>query len=200
MSNNKNIVPHEYAVSAADRASKKNQSPVLLWFTGYSGSGKSTLASALEAVLLQKGFHTFSLDGDNLRNRLNKDLGFSQEDRTENLRRVAEVSRLFLDAGIIVLAAFVSPLRSQRNQVREIVGHHKFVEIFVDTPLEVCEQRDVKGLYVKARAGEIKNFTGIDSAYEKPESPDVIISTVNKDVMACAKEVFEKIEEKLKQK
>lgn len=149
----------------------------MIWFTGLSGSGKSTLAVQLEAALFAKGYKTYLLDGDNIRAGINKDLTFTDSDRIENIRRIGEVSKLMLDAGIVVLSAFISPFQSDRDQVKKIVGNENYLEVFVDTPLEVCEQRDVKGLYKKARAGEIKNFTGIDSAYEIPKNPDIIIQT-----------------------
>ncbi|MBT1707405.1 adenylyl-sulfate kinase [Fulvivirgaceae bacterium PWU5] len=171
------IYPIQTKVSPVQREALLQQRPVVLWFTGLSGSGKSTLAVQLEAHLHQQGFKTYLLDGDNIRNGLNKDLSFTDEGRVENIRRIGEVSRLFVDAGIIVLSAFISPFAADREQVRSIVGAENFVEVFVDAPLEVCEQRDVKGLYKKARAGEVKNFTGIDSPYEPPVQPDVHIPT-----------------------
>lgn len=154
-----------------------NQKPKLIWFTGLSGSGKSTLAVQLEASLHAQGFKTYLLDGDNIRSGLNKDLTFTDDARIENIRRIAEVSRLFLDAGVILLSAFISPFQADREQVKRIVGDDNYIEVFVDAPLEVCEQRDVKGLYKKARAGEVPNFTGISSPYERPSHPDVVIST-----------------------
>lgn len=159
------------------RAALKNQKPCVLWFTGLSGSGKSTVASLLEKQLHSRGQHTYVLDGDNVRHGLNKDLGFTDVDRVENIRRVAETARLFVDAGLIVLVSFISPFRSERRMARELFDDHEFLEVFVDTPLEVCEQRDPKGLYKKARAGEIKNFTGIDSAYEPPERADIVLDS-----------------------
>lgn len=171
------IYPIQTKVSPVQREVLLQQRPVVLWFTGLSGSGKSTLAVQLEAHLHQQGFKTYLLDGDNIRNGLNKDLSFTDEGRVENIRRIGEVSRLFVDAGIIVLSAFISPFAADREQVRSIVGAENFIEVFVDAPLEVCEQRDVKGLYKKARAGEVKNFTGIDSPYEPPVQPDVHIPT-----------------------
>jgi adenylylsulfate kinase len=153
------------------------QKAKLIWFTGLSGSGKSTLAVQLEAALHRKEYNTYLLDGDNIRAGINKDLSFTDTDRVENIRRIGEVSKLMLDSGIIVLSAFISPFQSDRDQVKRIVDPENYIEVFVDTPLEVCEQRDVKGLYKKARAGEIKNFTGIDSAYEIPTRPDIIIPT-----------------------
>jgi adenylylsulfate kinase len=171
------IYPIKTKVTNQQRASQLTQRPSVIWFTGLSGSGKSTLAVQLEAALFDQGFKTYLLDGDNLRTGLCKDLGFSDGDRVENIRRIGEVSRLMLDAGLVVLSAFISPFASDREQVRNIVGATNFIEVFVDTPLEICEQRDVKGLYKKARAGEIQNFTGITSPYERPVNPDVTIQT-----------------------
>jgi adenylylsulfate kinase len=172
-----NIYPIQTKVSTAQRQELLKQKAKLIWFTGLSGSGKSTLAVQLEAHLHEKGFATYLLDGDNVRAGLNKDLSFTEEGRVENIRRIGEVSKLLLDAGIVVLSAFISPFKADRDQVRKIVGDDNYIEVFVDTPIEVCEQRDVKGLYKKARAGEVANFTGISSPYEHPESPDVIIPT-----------------------
>ncbi len=154
-----------------------SQRPLLIWFTGLSGSGKSTLAVQLEAQLHAAGYKTYLLDGDNVRTGLNSDLDFTETGRVENIRRIGEVSRLMLDAGIVVLSAFISPFQADREQVKNIVGAAQYCEVFVDAPLEVCEQRDVKGLYKKARGGEVKNFTGIDSPYEIPQAPDVHIAT-----------------------
>ena len=156
--------------------------PMLLWFTGLSGSGKSTIADAMEAECLRLGIHAASLDGDAMRMRLSADLGFTEADRDEHLRRVGEVASLMLDAGLVVLAAFVSPLKSQRLRIREVVGENRFMEIYVNTPLEVCEQRDIKGLYKKARAGEIAHFTGVSAPYEAPEFPDVALDTSTMNV------------------
>jgi adenylyl-sulfate kinase len=172
-----NIFPIQTKVSQAQRQELFKQNAKLIWFTGLSGSGKSTLAVQLEAVLHARGFKTYLLDGDNIRAGINKDLSFTDADRIENIRRIGEVSKLMLDSGIIVLSAFISPFQADRDQVKSIVGAENYIEVFVDTPLEVCEQRDVKGLYKKARAGEIKNFTGIDSVYEIPARPDIIIQT-----------------------
>lgn len=172
-----NIFPIQTKVSQAQREQVLNQRAKLIWFTGLSGSGKSTLAVQLEAILFLKGYKTYLLDGDNIRAGINKDLTFTDADRIENIRRIGEVSKLMLDAGVVVLSAFISPFQTDRDQVKQIVGAENYMEVFVDTPLEVCEQRDVKGLYKKARAGEIKNFTGIDSAYEIPKNPDIIIQT-----------------------
>jgi adenylylsulfate kinase len=171
------IYPIKTKVSQAQRQLLLDQNPILIWFTGLSGSGKSTLAVQLEAQLHAMGFKTYLLDGDNIRSGLNKDLSFTDEGRIENIRRIGEVSKLLLDAGIVVLSAFISPFESDRQQVKEIVGPENFIEVFVNAPIEVCEQRDVKGLYKKARAGEVKNFTGIDSPYEVPKHPDVTIHT-----------------------
>ena len=168
------------------REQAMNQYAKLIWFTGLSGSGKSTLAVQLEAHLHAKGYKTYLLDGDNIRVGINKDLSFTDEGRVENIRRIGEVSKLFLDAGVIVLSAFISPFNADREQVKKIVGEGNYLEIFVDTPLEVCEQRDVKGLYKKARAGEVKNFTGIDSPYEAPETPDLTIETTKLSIEESA--------------
>ena len=171
------IYPIKTKVSAEERQRSMNQKPKLIWFTGLSGSGKSTLAVQLEAALHAKGFKTYLLDGDNIRSGLNKDLTFTDDARVENIRRISEVCKLFLDAGVVLLSAFISPFQSDRAQVKNIVGEENYIEVFVDAPLEVCEQRDVKGLYKKARSGEVKNFTGISSPYEKPAHPDVVIAT-----------------------
>jgi len=164
-------------VNKATRATKAHQKPCILWFTGLSGAGKSTIANLVEKKLQAQGHMTYLLDGDNVRHGLNKDLGFTDADRVENIRRVAEVSRLMVDAGLIVIVSFISPFRSERLMARELVDEGEFVEIFVDTPLKVAEGRDVKGLYAKARRGEIKNFTGIDSEYEVPENPEIDLDT-----------------------
>lgn len=172
-----NIVWHRQKILRADREQHKKQKSCVLWFTGLSGSGKSTIANAVEEVLFGLGCHTYLLDGDNVRHSLSSDLGFSDQDRIENIRRISEVSKLFVDAGIIVCTAFISPFNRDRIQARRIVGEDRFIEIFIDTPLDICESRDPKGLYKKARDGEIKNFTGLDSAYEVPENPALIIKT-----------------------
>ena len=172
-----NIVWHNYAISKSQRSEQKKHKPTILWFTGFSGSGKSTVANALESALNQLGVHTYLLDGDNVRHGLCKDLGFTDEDRVENIRRVGETAKLMVDAGLVVLTAFISPFQSERDMVRNLVEDGEFIEVFLDTPLEVCETRDPKGLYKKARAGEIKHFTGIDSDYQIPASPEIKIDT-----------------------
>jgi len=171
------IIPHEGNIKKEDRQRQKGHKSAILWFTGLSGSGKSTLAHSVEERLFEMGIHTYVLDGDNIRTGLNKDLGFSAEDRKENIRRIGEVAKLFVDAGIITLTAFISPYRKDRELVRNLVEEEEFIEIYVKCPLEVCEQRDVKGLYQKARSGIIKNFTGIDDPYEEPENPEIIVET-----------------------
>lgn len=192
-----NIFPIQTKVSRAQREELLSQKPLLIWFTGLSGSGKSTLAVQLEAVLHSKGYKTYLLDGDNIRAGINKDLSFTDADRIENIRRIGEVANLMLDSGMVVLSAFISPFQADRDQVKNIVGAESYFEVFVDTPLEVCEQRDVKGLYKKARAGEIKNFTGIDSAYEIPASPDIIIQTHILSVNDSLDLLFSAVEKKI---
>ena len=171
-----NVVWHSHPVNRDIRAEQKSQRPLVIWFTGLSASGKSTIAGALEQILTGQGYHTYLLDGDNVRHGLCKDLGFSDADRTENIRRVGEVARLMADAGLIVLTAFISPFKADRLLVREILPEGQFVEVFVDTPIAQCRERDPKGLYAKADRGEIKQFTGVDSPYEPPESPEVRIA------------------------
>ena len=180
-----NLVFHEHLVSREQRAGLKKQKPCLLWFTGLSGSGKSTIANALDSALYARGYHTFLLDGDNIRQGLNRDLGFSDEDRVENIRRIGEVSKLFVDAGLIVLSAFISPFASDRSLVRSLFPPGEFVEVFMNAPLPVCEARDPKGLYGKARAGTLRNFTGIDSPYEYPANPDFTLDTSVLTVETC---------------
>jgi len=179
---NKFIIPHKGRINKADRQRLMGHRSVILWFTGLSGSGKSTLAHAVEEKLFSMGVHTYVLDGDNIRTGLNKDLGFSEEDRKENIRRIGEVAKLFVDAGLIVLTAFISPYRRDRDFVRNLVEEGEFIEVYVKCPLEVCEQRDVKGLYKKARQGIIKNFTGIDDPYEEPLSPEITVETDKESV------------------
>lgn len=186
-----NVTWHETRVSGEDRQKMKNQKPAVLWFTGLSACGKSTIANTVDHMLHEKGFHTYLLDGDNVRMGLNKNLGFSAEDREENIRRISEVSKLFVDAGLITLTAFISPYRKDRDHCREILEDGQFVEVFVNASLETCEKRDPKGLYKKARAGEIKGFTGIDDPYEAPNNPELTLDSDNKDVDTLAGEVVD---------
>ena len=194
----KNIIDYNFDITIKHRAKRLNQSPLLLWFTGLSGSGKSTLSNAVEGFLFEKGFTTYALDGDNTRMGLNSNLGFSSEDRKENIRRIGEVSKLMLDAGLIVCASFVSPFKADRDRIKEIVGKENIVEIYVSTPLEECEKRDVKGLYIKARLGEISDFTGISSPYEAPKNPDINIDTTNLSIEKAVNKIYNQIESKLK--
>ena len=182
----------------SDKEKKLNQTSKVLWFTGLSGSGKTTLAIALEKALNEKGYLTQVLDGDNIRSGINKNLGFSHEDRFENIRRIAEISKLFLNCGIITINCFVSPAREMRKMAKEIVGESDFLEIFINTPIEICEKRDVKGLYEKARKGEIKDFTGIQDGYENPEKPDLEINTENKNIDDCIEEIVNFVLPKIK--
>jgi len=194
-----NIIPHQFNVTLAQRSKLKKHNAFLLWFTGLSGSGKSTIANAVENALHQKGIHTYTLDGDNVRKGLNNNLTFSPEDRTENIRRIAEVSNLMIDAGLVVLAAFVSPYKKDREMIKKTVKDVNFVEIFVDTSVEECERRDVKGLYAKARKGLIKDFTGVNAPYEAPENPDVLINTEEVTVGEAVVNILEYIEKILNQ-
>jgi len=174
-----NVLYHQASVTRQRRNKLNDHHSVVLWFTGLSGSGKSTLAHALEEKLFQKGCRTFVLDGDNVRHGLNSNLDFSESDRTENIRRISEVSKLMLESGLIVMTAFISPFNKDRNEAKRLISNDDFIEIYCKASLETCEARDVKGLYKKARAGKIKNYTGIDSPYEVPENPDLIIDTDN---------------------
>lgn len=185
-----NIVWHKHKVEKLDRSKQKKQKPCILWFTGLSGAGKSTVADAVEQKLFELGHHTYLLDGDNVRHGLNKDLGFSDADRVENIRRIGEMAKLFADAGLIVMSAFISPFRSDRKLVRDLVEEKEFVEVYISTPLSTCEQRDPKGLYKKARSGQIKNFTGIDSEYEAPVSAEVTLNTAELNVDECVDRVI----------
>jgi len=189
-----NITWHSGSITKADRENLFGQKGVVLWFTGLSGSGKSTVAREVEKMLFKRGNLVYVLDGDNVRHGLNKNLGFSPEDRTENIRRIGEVAKLFADASIITLTAFISPYRNDRNSARELMQEGEFVEIFVDCPLGVCEDRDPKGLFKKARAGEIKEFTGISAPYEAPENPELCIDTSKLSVAECATKVIEYLE------
>ena len=186
-----NLHFHEHRVARESKEKRTQHKSRVLWFTGLSGSGKSTVANATEKVLHDMGLQTYILDGDNVRMGLNKDLGFSPEDRTENIRRITEVAKLFADSGSIVLTAFISPYREDRDKAREIISTEDFIEVFVSADLSVCETRDPKGLYKKARAGEIKGFTGIDAPYEAPLNPELIVETDKNDIEACAQIVIE---------
>jgi len=196
MSNNENIVHHHHEISKQERASIKQQKPCILWFTGLSGSGKSTIANAVESKLNKLEKHTYLLDGDNVRLGLNKGLGFSDEDRVENIRRIGEVAKLFVDSGTIVLTAFISPFQKDRDLVRDLVEDTEFIEVFIDTPLEICESRDPKGLYKKARNGEIPNFTGISSPYEAPTNAEIHINNNGISVTDVATKVIEYLQGK----
>ena len=192
-----NIVHQNFKIDSDQRRSLLNQRPLLVWFTGLSGSGKSTMANLLESELHASGYKTYILDGDNIRGGLCNDLSFTEEDRIENIRRIGEVSKLFLDSGIIVLCAFVSPFAKDRDLVKTLVGRENFIEVFVDCPLEECERRDVKGLYKKAREGKIKNFTGIDSPFEKPEMADIILKTAEVDAKILLSDLLDYVEPKI---
>ena len=186
----KNLFPHKHFVSAELRKKLINQKPILIWLSGISGSGKSTIANELEKKLYENNFLSYLLDGDNIRIGLNKDLGFTDDDRKENIRRISEVSRLMLDAGLIVITAFISPFKEERQLAKSLVLEENYFLVHVDWSVEKCEERDVKGLYKKARAGEIKNFTGIDSPYEVPENPNLIVNTEKESVDESVKKIF----------
>lgn len=188
-----NTTWHRSSVTRSRREAQNLHRSAIIWFTGLSGSGKSTLAHAVEEELYQHGCRTFVLDGDNVRHGLCGDLGFSAQDRVENIRRVGEVAKLFMEAGVIVLAAFISPYRDDRKRVRNLVDHDDFIEIYCDSPAEVCESRDVKGIYKKARAGIIKEFTGISSPYEAPENPELIVNTAELELDVCVQQVIGEI-------
>lgn len=192
-----NIITHTFGVSQQDRNKQNNHNSFVLWFTGLSGSGKSTLANEVERALIKLSVRTYILDGDNIRQGLNKNLSFSPEDRGENIRRIAEVSKLMIDAGIVVLAAFVSPYIKDRENIKKIIGDSQYIEIYVNTPIAVCESRDVKGLYKKARAGEIANFTGVNAPYEPSENPDIEIDTSKQSSQKTVDEVIEFVKNKL---
>ena len=191
-----NIIWHQSEVNQAAREELLKQKGVVIWFTGLSGSGKSTIANQVANGLHQLGKLTYVLDGDNIRHGLNKNLGFSPEDREENIRRIGEVAKLFADAGVITTTAFISPYRKDRDKAREILEDGRFIEVFVDCPLEVCESRDPKGLYKKARAGEIKEFTGIDAPYEVPENAEIVINTNDLDLPASTQKVIDYLSDK----
>ena len=193
----KNLFPHKHFVSAELRKKLINQKPILIWLSGISGSGKSTIANELEKKLYENNFLSYLLDGDNIRIGLNKDLGFTDDDRKENIRRISEVSRLMLDAGLIVITAFISPFKEERQLAKSLVLEENYFLVYVDCSVEICEERDVKGLYKKARAGEIKNFTGIDSPYEVPENPNLIVNTEKESVDESVKKIFNAIKGKI---
>lgn len=192
-----NIIKQDYFVDQSMRCKQNGHNSFVLWFTGLSGSGKSTIANKLERKLYERGIRTYSLDGDNIRGGLNNDLSFSKEDRHENIRRIAEVARLFVDAGMVTITAFISPRKEDRGVAKGIIGQENFLEIFVNTPLEVCEQRDVKGLYKKARKGEIKGFTGVDAPYENPVDPDIEIKTTEESIEESVDRILREIKIKL---
>ncbi|GEK14272.1 adenylyl-sulfate kinase [Aliivibrio fischeri] len=188
-----NVVWHQHTVTKEIRSDLKKQKPAVLWFTGLSGAGKSTIAGALESKLAELGYHTYLLDGDNVRHGLCKDLGFSDHDRQENIRRIGELSKLMADAGLIVLSAFISPHRAERQMVRELLPEGEFLEVFVNTSLDECEKRDPKGLYKKARAGEIKHFTGIDSEYQQPLNPEIDLPAGTQSIEALVEQCLEEL-------
>jgi adenylylsulfate kinase len=196
MSKATNITWHSTTISKEDRRSQNGHGSAVLWFTGLSGSGKSTIANAVSSELYRQGINEYVLDGDNIRHGLNKDLGFSDYDRTENIRRIGEVAKLFVDSGAIVTTAFISPFRSDRDQVRALFAEGEFIEVYIDCPLEQCEARDPKKLYEKARRGEIKDFTGIDSPYEAPERPEITIRSDKLTVGEAVQQIFEYLQEK----
>ncbi len=191
-----NIIPHNHTITRQDREHKLGHKPLLIWFVGLSGSGKSTIASALEERLFADGINTYILDGDNIRYGLNKDLDFSNESRVENIRRISEVAKLFVDAGTVVLTAFITPFSEERKKIKSMIGSDYF-EVFVSCPLEECEKRDVKGLYAKARRGEIKNFTGIDSPFEEPTSADIVVESHKISVQEAVESIYKLIKNKI---
>ena len=193
-----NVSRQHYKISKADRSTLLNQKPAIIWLTGLSGSGKSTISDRLEQVLHEQGFATYLLDGDNIRHGLNSNIDFSDAGRTENIRRIGEVARLFVDAGIIVITAFISPFKKDRLLVRKLVGENEFMEVFVKCPIEICEARDVKGLYARARAGEIPEFTGISSPFEEPENPEVLVCSDISDIEECVNQILEIAYKKIK--
>lgn len=191
-----NVVWHQHEIDKTSRAKAKGQKPAVIWLTGLSGSGKSTIANLLEKKLADEGKHTYLLDGDNVRHGLCGDLGFSNTDRVENIRRISEVAKLFVDSGTIVLTAFISPFKTDRDFCRSLLAENEFIEVFVDTPIEVCEKRDPKGLYQKARQGDIKDFTGIDSSYEAPENAEITLTYKGQSAEQSALELYNLLLEK----
>ena len=191
-----NTVWHEQQITKEQRSELKKQKPCLLWYTGLSGSGKSTVANAVDALLFHRGCHTYLLDGDNVRHGLNGDLAFSDTDRIENIRRISEVAKLFIDSGAIVSTAFISPFSEDRKMAADKLEQDEFIEVFIDTPIDICAKRDPKGLYKMARAGEIKDFTGISSGYDVPKSPTIHVKTVNKSIPVCAQQIVDYLIEK----
>lgn len=194
----KNIFKQDFTIKRENRSILKNHGALVIWFTGLSGSGKSTIANAVDKALFNLGIHTYVLDGDNVRNGLNNNLSFSPEDRSENIRRIAEVANLMMDAGLVILASFVSPYRKDRENVKRIVGYENFVEVFINTPVEECEKRDVKGLYAMARAGKIENFTGVNAPYEAPLAPDIQIDTTLVSIEESVSLILEVIKIRIK--
>jgi adenylylsulfate kinase len=193
-----NIVAHDFAVTKQKREKRLDQKGKLVWFTGLSGSGKSTLSNAVEKHLFESGFFTYALDGDNVRSGINSNLGFNEEDRIENIRRISEIANLMLDAGLVVCASFISPFAKDRKRIRQIVGEENYIEIYVSTPVRECEKRDIKGLYAKARAGEINNFTGVSAKYEPPSTPDLSLDTSSLSVEKATKIIINYLIPKLK--
>ena len=194
---NKNVIQQDYNVSVEHRRKQNKHNSLLIWFTGLSGSGKSTLANQVEVALHEQGLRTYVLDGDNIRRGLNTDLDFTPEGRKENLRRIAEAAKLFIDAGVVTLAAFISPLQKDREKIKQIAGKENFIEIYVKASVEACEKRDIKGLYQKARNGEIKNFTGISAPYEEPENPDVVVNSEKETIAESIQIIMDQIKTKL---
>ena len=192
-----NLRPENFNITREQKEKLNGHKSFVVWLTGFSGSGKSTIANALEVSLFEKGIRSFCLDGDNTRLGINKDLGFSSADRTENIRRVAEMAKLFLESGTIVITSFISPLISDRDMAKSIIGDVDFVEVFINCPLAICEERDVKGLYAKARRGEIKDFTGIDSPFEAPLKADIELLTDKNSVQECVEIILKEIDRKL---
>ncbi|NGY80937.1 adenylyl-sulfate kinase [Bacillus megaterium] len=194
MTDNKNITWHDYAITKKQRRNQNGHESFIIWFTGLSGSGKSTIANALAQTLFTRKINSYVLDGDNVRHGLNKDLGFSEKERAENIRRIGEVSKLFVDSGLVVLTAFISPFQEDRDQARQLVEPKEFIEVYVKCSLDECEKRDPKKLYQKARAGNLKNFTGIDSPYEEPVNPELVIETNSYSVEECVNKIINYLE------